>query len=49
MDVFHRDLTAEEVLVVLHLGEHIVELLFPAALVLLEDLVDTVLKEYPLK
>ena len=49
VDVIHGDLPAEEVLVVLHLGEHIVKLLFPTLLVLLENLVNPVLEEYPLK
>ena len=44
-DVVHHDLAVEEVLVLLHLGEDVVELLLPVALVLLQHLVDAVLEE----
>ena len=47
VDVFHDDLPSEKVLVVLHLIEHVPELFLPALLVLFQDLVDPVLKEYP--
>ena len=46
-DVLHQDLAAEDVLVGLHLREHVLQLLLPAVLVLLQDLIDLVLKEYP--
>ena len=49
VDVVHDDLPAQEILVVPHLGEDIIELLLPALLVLLEDLVHPVLEEYALK
>ena len=43
--VVHYDLAVEEVLVFLHLREHVVHLLLPAHLVLLQDLVYAVLEE----
>ena len=47
LDVLHHDLAAENVLIGLHLREHVLQLLLPAVLVLLQDLIDLVLKEYP--
>ena len=49
VDVVHDNLPAEEVLVVLHLRKDVLELLLPALLVLLEDLVHPVLEEYAFK
>ena len=47
LDVLHQDFPSEDVLVGLHLGEHLVQLLLPAVLVLLQNLIDLVLEEYP--
>ena len=44
-DIVHRDFPVEEVLVLLHLGEDVVKLLFPAHLVLFQDLIDPVFEE----
>ena len=44
VDVFHRDLAAKTLLVGLHLAERVFLLLFPAGLVLLQNLVDAVLE-----
>ena len=44
-DVFHHNFPVEEVLVVLHLGQDVLQLLFPAHLVLFQDLIDAVLEE----
>ena len=44
VDVFHRDLAAKALLVGLHLAERVFLLLFPAGLVLLQNLVDAVLE-----
>ena len=46
-DVFHHDLPVQEVFVVLHLGQDVVQLLFPTHLVLLQDLINAVLEEDP--
>ena len=39
----------EKILIFLHLSENVIQLLFPAHLVLLEDFIDSVLEEYPLQ
>ena len=44
-DVFHHNLAAQEILVLLHLGEDVFQLFFPGLLVLLQHLIDAVLKE----
>ncbi len=44
-DVVHHDFAVEKVLVLLHLGEDVLQLLVPVALVLLQHLVDAVLEE----
>ena len=48
-DVVQGDLPAEEILVVLHLREDVLDLRLPVLLVLLEDLVDAVLEENALQ
>ncbi len=47
LDVFHQNLAAENILIGLHFGEHVLKLLLPTVLVLFQDLIDLVLKEYP--
>ena len=46
-DIGHHYLPMEEILVHLHLGQYVVQLLFPAHLVLFQYLIDTVFEEYP--
>ena len=45
MDVFHHDFALEEVLILLHLLENVLQLLFPTLLILLQHLVDAIFKE----